>query len=86
MQPDERDAAYLWDMLDAALSIKEFTAEMNYDQYIYDKRTSMAVERAVEIIGEAARNITEDLSKFIQRFLGQVSLANAISLHISILP
>ena len=63
MRPDERDAAYLWDMLDAALAIKEFTAEMNYDQYIYDKRTSMAVERAVEIIGEAARNITEDFKQ-----------------------
>ena len=63
MRPDERDAAYLWDMLDAALAIKEFTAEMKYDQYIRDKRTGMAVERAVEIIGEAARNITEDFKQ-----------------------
>jgi uncharacterized protein with HEPN domain len=60
MQPDERDAAYLWDMLDAALVIKEFTAEMTFAQYTQDKRTRMAVERAVEIIGEAARNITND--------------------------
>jgi len=43
MRPDERYAAYLWDMLDAALAIKEFTAGMNYDQYIHDKRTSISM-------------------------------------------
>jgi len=63
MRPDECDAAYLWDMLDAALAIREFSAEMTYSQYIQDKRTRMAVERAVEIIGEAARNITEDFKQ-----------------------
>ncbi len=63
MRPDERDAAYLWDMMDAALAIREFSAEMTYSQYVQDKRTRMAVERAVEIIGEAARNITEDFKK-----------------------
>jgi uncharacterized protein with HEPN domain len=40
MRPDERDAAYLWDMLDAALAIREFSAKMTYSQYIQDKRTS----------------------------------------------
>ncbi len=63
MRPDERDAAYLWDMLDAAIAIREFSAEMTYSQYVQDKRTRMAVERAVEIIGEAARNITEDFKQ-----------------------
>lgn len=63
MRPDERNAAYLWDMLDAALAIREFTSGMSYGQYIQDMRTWMAVERAVEIIGEAARNITEDFKQ-----------------------
>lgn len=54
MRPDERNAA---------LAIKEFTVEMKYDQYIHDKRTSMEVERAVEIIGEAARNVSEDFKQ-----------------------
>jgi uncharacterized protein with HEPN domain len=56
MRPYERNAAYLWDMLDAALAIREFTSEMSYGQYIQDMKTRMAVERALEIIGEAARN------------------------------
>lgn len=63
MRPDERNAAYLWDMLDAALAIREFTFEMDYSQYIQDMKTRMAVERAVEIIGEAARNITENFKQ-----------------------
>lgn len=63
MRPDERNAAYLWDMLDAALAVREFTSEMDYSQYIQDMKTRMAIERAVEIIGEAARNITEDFKQ-----------------------
>lgn len=27
MLPDERDAAYLWDMLDAARTVQQFTAD-----------------------------------------------------------
>jgi uncharacterized protein with HEPN domain len=50
-------------MLDAALAIRGFTSEMSYTQYIQDMKTRMAVERAVEIIGEAARNITEDFKQ-----------------------
>ena len=36
-------AAYLWDMLDAALAIREFTSEMSYGQYIQNMKTRMAV-------------------------------------------
>ena len=31
MQPDERDAAYLWDMLDAARTIREFTSGVQFE-------------------------------------------------------
>jgi uncharacterized protein with HEPN domain len=33
--------------------------DMTYSQYLSDLKTRLAVERAVEIIGEAARNIPE---------------------------
>lgn len=33
MQPSERDAAYLWDMLDAARSITRFTSGVGFEQY-----------------------------------------------------
>lgn len=59
MLPDARDAAYLWDMLDAARTVSRFVAGVRIDQYLEDKKLQLAVERAVEIIGEAARRVTD---------------------------
>lgn len=59
MQPEERDVAYLWDMLDAARTVREFVAGANFHQYMQDRKLQLAVERAVEIIGEAARRVSE---------------------------
>ena len=60
MQPEDRDAAYLWDMLDAARIIEEFTTDVRFDQYVGDRKLQLAVERALEIIGEAARRVSEN--------------------------
>ena len=57
MRLDERDAAYLWDMLDAARTIREFTLGIRLEDYLQDEMRQMAVEQGVEIIGEAARRI-----------------------------
>ena len=59
MLPVERDSAYLWDMLDSARSACEFTAGVPFDTYQRDRKLQLAVERAVEIIGEAARRVSE---------------------------
>lgn len=59
MQPDERDAAYLWDMVDAAKSIREFTSGVRFEEYWSDRMRQLALERAVEIIGEAAWPVSE---------------------------
>jgi len=59
MPPDERDSAYLWDMLDAARAVEEFTSSVKCGEYLQDRKLRMAVERAVEIIGEAARRVSE---------------------------
>jgi uncharacterized protein with HEPN domain len=58
MRPEDRDAAYLWDMLDAARAILEFTAGMDFARYEKDRMRQLAVERCVEIIGEAARRVS----------------------------
>ena len=63
MLPDERDAAYLWDMLDAARVICEFTKGMDLEQYLRDRMTQAAVERKAGIIGEAARQISDAYKK-----------------------
>ncbi len=33
MQQGNRDAAYLWDMLDAARTIRKFTLAVEFEQY-----------------------------------------------------
>ncbi len=60
MRPDEGDAAYLWDMLQAAELASEFVLGVSYQEYLADRRTQAAVERQIEIIGEAARRISRD--------------------------
>jgi hypothetical protein len=44
---------YVWDMLDAARSVREFTTGVSHDE-LGDRKLQLAVERALEIIGEAA--------------------------------
>jgi uncharacterized protein with HEPN domain len=58
MRPEERDPGYVWDMLDAARSVREFTTGVAEDEYLADRKLQLAVERALEIIGEAARLVS----------------------------
>lgn len=67
MQPEnrkkDRDAAYLWDMLDATRNIVQFTSNISVDEYIKDRKLQLAVERSLEIIGEAAKKVSSDLQQ-----------------------
>jgi len=58
MQPDQRDAAYLWDMLDAARTVEQLSSGLDFTQYSNDRRTQLAIERSLEIIGEAANRVS----------------------------
>jgi uncharacterized protein with HEPN domain len=59
MRPEQQDMAFIWDMLEAARDAVMMTKGMNYEQYLADRRTQLAVEREVEIVGEAARRVSE---------------------------
>ncbi len=61
MQPDEADRAFLWDVLDAARSIQALVSSMTFEQFRGDRRTYRAVERELEIMGEAARSVSSSL-------------------------
>jgi len=61
MLPEQRDAAYLWDMLEAAKQALEITGNMTYARYSEERVVQLAVERTIEIIGEAARKVSEPL-------------------------
>lgn len=58
MQPEARDPAYLWDMLAAARGIQECTSGLSQDQYLKQRVVQLAVERQLEILGEAARRVS----------------------------
>ena len=59
MRPEDRVAAYLWDMLDAARTVRQIAHGVTLDQYLGDRKLQLAVERAVEIIGEAAGRVSD---------------------------
>jgi uncharacterized protein with HEPN domain len=54
-----RDAALLLDMLDAARIVAGYVAGRSFDDYARDRMLRDAVERRIEIIGEAARGVSE---------------------------
>ncbi|MDP2898235.1 MAG: DUF86 domain-containing protein [bacterium] len=58
MQPDPKDMARLWDMLDAGRAAIGFTAGRRYEDLLADRMLRSAVERNLEIIGEAARCVS----------------------------
>lgn len=51
----------LRDILDAFSSIERFVEGMNYDDFIKDDKTSSAVIRKFEVIGEATKNIPDSI-------------------------
>lgn len=58
MQPDQRDVSYLWDMLQAARQVIGFAHAATLAEYSTNPMLHLAVERAIEIIGEAANRVS----------------------------
>ncbi len=59
MSPENRDPAYLWDMIDAAERARQTVAGITLEQFSEDEIRKLALERALEIIGEAARRLSQ---------------------------
>ena len=62
MRPEERDPAHLWDMIEAARAIVDFTKDLTLEEFLAAGRDRailrLAVERELEILGEAARRVS----------------------------
>jgi len=54
-----RDDAYMLDMLLAARKVENFTRNVNWEKFIADDLLQNAVMRQTQIIGEAARKISQ---------------------------
>ncbi|ACX72263.1 protein of unknown function DUF86 [Methanocaldococcus vulcanius M7] len=57
--------AFLYDILENMKDIIDFTKDMDYDEFLKDKKTQKAVIRSLEVIGEAVKNLPED---FINKY------------------
>lgn len=70
MSLDKDDLAYVWDMLTAAKAVVSFVKGRTLDDYVSDLMLRSAVERQVEIIGEAARRISKPFQEALPRSRG----------------
>ena len=63
MQPEDRDPAHLWDMLQAARDAAGIVANVPQESFLGDRVRMLALERSLELVGEAARRVSDALRK-----------------------
>jgi len=51
---------YTRDIVDSIAKAMEFVKDMSYDEFVKDYKTNFAVIRALEIIGEAVKNVPKE--------------------------
>jgi uncharacterized protein with HEPN domain len=56
-----RNTLYIKDILENIKHAETFIENVTYEEFIKDKKTSYAVVRCIEIIGEAVKNIPDDV-------------------------
>jgi uncharacterized protein with HEPN domain len=55
----DRDRFFIKHILDEINTIEHFVDSIAFEEFIIDEKTKHAVERSLEIIGEAAKNVSE---------------------------
>ena len=58
MKPEARDGGYMWDMLDTARETRELMQGFTLEALLADARTRRALERTLEVLGEAASRVS----------------------------
>lgn len=58
MRPEDRDAALLWDMLQASRDAAHVVSGTSLDEFRRDRVKMLALERSMELLGEAARGVS----------------------------
>ncbi|MCL2481521.1 MAG: DUF86 domain-containing protein [Spirochaetaceae bacterium] len=77
MPLNENDLSFLIDIIDCIMDINEFTKEIQFNEFEKDKMRKLAVERQLEVIGQAANKV----SKETQSILKSISWGNIIGLR-----
>jgi uncharacterized protein with HEPN domain len=61
MSRSRRNLDYLIDIQDAIDRSLEYTSGLTWEEYLKDRKTQDAVVRNLEVLGEATKNISDDL-------------------------
>jgi len=77
MPLNENDLSFFIDIIDCIFDINEFTNSIEYYQFEKDKMRRLAVERQLEVIGQAANKISIDA----QNSLKNIPWKNIIGLR-----
>jgi len=77
MPLNENDLSFLIDIVDCIMDINEFTKGIGFYEFEKDKMRRLAVERQLEIIGQAANKISIDT----QNILKNIPWPNIIGLR-----
>ena len=57
---NNKDKAYIWDIIDACADIQQFIEKVDYEQFQANKLIRFAVERQLLVVGEAANHLSDD--------------------------
>lgn len=63
MLPEDRDAAFILDIISAARDIEGFVTNISLHEFQSNKMLRYAVERQLLVIGEAAKHLSEGFRK-----------------------
>ena len=66
MPLNENDLSFLIDIIDCIIDINEFTKGVEFHEFKKDKMRRLAVERQLEIIGQAANKISKETQDLIE--------------------
>jgi uncharacterized protein with HEPN domain len=61
--PKRGDREFVSDIREAMERIQKYISDMSYEMFLQDTKTQDAVIRNIEIIGEAAKNLSPDFRK-----------------------
>ena len=78
MRPEERDAAYLWDMLQSARDAAAIAKEHTASQMQRDRVRMLALERSMELMASLSDALAAGFAKSTHRFPGRKSSGYAI--------
>jgi len=78
-----RPEAFLWDIREAAIRIREFVAEVDFAGFSQSALVQAAVERQFEIIGEALNQLSKTAPDVVEKIpdAGRVIAFRNILIH-----